>query len=147
MVLKMGKRIIRRMPPYHGRQQCFPSIIRRKHENGVALLISLFVLFISSVLIVAFLDSLTTDLQITKNQASAIKATYIAEAGLEDSLYELKQDSHWDTGFVNKTFPDGSGSSYTVTIDNSGYPDITITSTATLASGYQRTITATVEIQ
>ncbi len=120
-------------------------IALKKQESGVALIISLFVLFLSSVLIVAFLGSLTTDLQITKNQVSALEATYIAEAGVEDALYELKQDSSWNAGFTNKTFPDDSGSIYTVTI--SGYPEITITSTATLASGYQHTVTATVEIQ
>ena len=123
------------------------ALKNKKRESGVALIISLFVLFLSSVLVVAFLDSLTTDMQITKNQSSMIEATYIAEAGIEDALYELKQDSGWDVGFTEKTFPDGSGSVYTVTIDNSSYPQISITSTAVLEAGFQRTMTATVEIQ
>jgi len=138
----------RKLAPFgRGNQVCLPFIPGKKQESGVALIISLFVLFLTSVLIVAFLESLTTDLQITKNHSSELEATYIAEAGVEDALYELKQDSSWNAGFTDKLFPEDSSSSYTVTIDDSSYPEITITSTATLASGYQRTLSATVEVQ
>lgn len=115
-----------------------------KNQEGVALLMAIFALFFITLLIVAFLDITTIDLQIIKNQTTSLKALYIADAGIEDAIYELRQDKGWGAaGFTDKEFPSGSGNSYTVTVSTLqtiGTPPNefyikTLTSTGTVSSG------------
>jgi hypothetical protein len=117
----------------------------KQDEQGSVLILALLVLLVMSILIIGSLELLTTDLKIMDNHLNDIQATYIADSGIEDAIYELRQDVYWSGGFVDKEFPSGSGHTYTVTIDNSSYPLVTITSTSTIL-GSQRTIEAQVEI-
>lgn len=117
-----------------------------KNQEGVALLMAIFALFFITLLIVAFLDITTIDLQIVKNQTTSLKALYIADAGIEDAIYELRQVKEWDDGFTDKPFNDGS---YTVTVvvdqDIGEFYIKILTSTGTVSSGTttaQRTIEA-----
>jgi Tfp pilus assembly protein PilX len=119
-------------------------ILFQQDEQGSALILTLLILMVMSILIISALELLSTDLQIIDNHLRDIQATYIADAGIEDAIYELTQNFNWSTGFTDKEFPSGSGSIYTVTVENN-YPLVTITSTSTV-SGIQRTIEAQVEV-
>lgn len=124
-----------------------------KNQEGVALLMAIFALFFITLLIVAFLDITTIDLQIIKNQTTSLKALYIADAGIEDAIYELRQYKGWDEGFAEKPYSTGSGNIYTVIVASDppiGTPPNefyikTLTSTGTVYSGTttaQRTVRA-----
>ncbi|MFQ6044171.1 MAG: PilX N-terminal domain-containing pilus assembly protein [Candidatus Poribacteria bacterium] len=123
----------------------YTKLFIKQNEQGSVLVLVLLILMVMSVLIIGALDLLTTDLKIIGNHLHDIQATYIADAGIEDAICELRQDVYWSVGFVNKEFPSGSGNIYTVTVDNSSYPLVTITSTSNV-SGFQRTIEAQLEI-
>ncbi len=128
--------------------------MKTKGQEGVALLMAIFALFFITLLVVAFLDITTIDLQIVKNQTTSLKALYIADAGIEDAIYELRQVKSWDEGFAEKPYSTGSGNIYTVIVDidlvSGTLPDNefyikTLTSTGTVYSGTttaQRTIKA-----
>ncbi len=97
-------------------------------ERGAVLLLTVFALAILSVLVAALLEITTTDLEIIRNHLCSTKALYIADAGIANALYELRQDYNWSAGWPGGvTFPEGSSGSYTVTVTNN-YPSVTIVS-------------------
>jgi Tfp pilus assembly protein PilX len=106
-------------------------------------------LFIA-MLFVAVFDVLTTDLQITDNHRRGAEALYIAEAGVEDAMYNLRQNANWTSdGSQSIEFPRNSGNYYTVRypyLNRPQYRD-TMEATATLADGgFQKTIRARVAV-
>ena len=90
-------------------------------------------LFIS-LLVVAFVDLATIDQQIVTNQIYDLRTGFIADAGVETAVYELRQDSGYSGTGGNVEFPSGSGNTYNVTVSGS-----TITSTGTVTD-FSRTI-------
>ncbi len=98
-------------------------------ERGAALIIALMVAVSLSMLIISTLEMVTSGIYITSNHKKYLRSLYMADAGVEDSIKQLRADPNWSTGFSNKSFESGS---YTVSIDNSSSPLITITSTGTV---------------
>lgn len=112
------------------------------NRKGVALLLALFTLIIVPLLVVAFLELTTTDLQITDNHFSRNQALYIADAGVENVISILKNDKG-DVSALDIEFPPGSGNTYHVTYSsNSGK----ITSVGRLLSGIQVTLEVKVSV-
>ena len=108
-------------------------------KKGVALLLALFTLSIASLLVVAFLELTTTDLQIVSNHNLRNQALYIADAGVEYAIYQLRNNKNWSGTGGTVELPSGSGNNYNVTCSNiSG--KITITSIGSLATGEQITL-------
>jgi Tfp pilus assembly protein PilX len=105
-----------------------------KNEKGIALILVLFTMLFISLLVVAFVDLATIDQQIVTNQIYDLRAGFIADAGVETAIYELRQDSGYSGTGGNAEFPSGSGNTYNVTVSGS-----TITSTGTV-SDFSRTI-------
>lgn len=118
------------------------------NQKGALLLLTAFIILLMSILVIGYLEVATTETEIMRNHKLSTRALYIAEAGIEDAIYTLRQagNHHWTTGFTDKIFPTGSTSSYTVTIDNSSYPSIVIISTGTVSSTYQRQIEVEITI-
>ena len=87
------------------------------NEKGVALILALFTMLFLSLIVVAFLDALTIDQQITTNDIRTLEATYIADAGVEMAVYELRQDETYAGTGGDVEFPAGSGNTYNVTVD------------------------------
>jgi len=98
-----------------------------------------------SLLTVSSLEMLTLNIQIANNHIHDLQALYIADAGIEDAIDRLRDNPSWDAGLSDVEFPVSSGNTYTVTIGNSGYPSIVITSAGTV-SNFQRSLEAQVEI-
>lgn len=101
-----------------------------------------------SILTVSALELLTTSMRITGNHKRELEAIYVADAGIEDAVKELRNDRDWRTGFNNKDF---LGSKYTVTLtqtstDAFGNPIIKIESTGTTTIGFQRKLEAEVKV-
>jgi type II secretory pathway component PulK len=112
------------------------------NKKGAALLLALFSLIVVSMLVAAFLEAVTIDLQIVNNLELRNKALYIADAGVEYAIYQLKSNKNWSGtgGAVN--FPN-SNSNYNVTYSNvSGK----ITSIGSLNSGEQVTLEIKVSV-
>ncbi|MBU0501881.1 MAG: hypothetical protein KJ811_01380, partial [Candidatus Margulisbacteria bacterium] len=60
-----------------------------KNRRGAALLLTVFLIAIGAILIIGFLELSLADLQIVRNHQYSTRALYIAEAGIEDAIYEL----------------------------------------------------------
>lgn len=101
-------------------------------HNGSAFLIVVFVVALLAAVVMGMLQINTEEIQIVRNQIFAARARALAEAGLAETMYIIRQDvGGWETGFTKNLF----GGSYTVTV-NGTKPDLTIESTATSAEGF-----------
>jgi len=110
-------------------------------ERGAALVLALIVMTGLSLLLMSSLEILTTSIQIAGNHIHDIQAMYIADAGVEDAIKELRANPNWNAGFTNKSF--GAGS-YTVTVTNTN-PIVDVQSTGTV-SNFSRTIQAEIQL-
>jgi Tfp pilus assembly protein PilV len=109
-------------------------------KKGVALLLALLTLLIVSLLLVAFLEFTTIDLQITSNLLNRNQALYIADAGIEYAASRLRNNKNSFSQVI--VFP-SAGNSYSVTYSNtSGI----ITSVGRLSSGEQVSLEAKVSV-
>ena len=78
------------------------------------------------------------EIQLMRNHLYGAQAMAVAEAGLNDALSQLRADSGWRDGFIDKSLGEGS---YTVSFDGS-----TIASTATTSQGFAVRLEADVTI-
>jgi len=100
-----------------------------KNKNkGSVLLLAIFVIAMLGALVTGMLQLSTEEIQIVRNQICAAEALATAEAGLNDAFSQLRTDSTWNAGYVDKAF---NGGSYTVDVNN-----LTITSTGTSSDGF-----------
>jgi Tfp pilus assembly protein PilX len=113
-----------------------------KNKKAVALVLAIFILVFISILVVALLNLLTSDLVITANHLGRLEALYTAEAGVEDAISQLRTNINWTTASV--IFPDGSNNSYTVTRPTGSR---VITSIGNIDNKFAATIEARVSIQ
>ncbi|PKK83911.1 MAG: hypothetical protein CVT49_05660 [candidate division Zixibacteria bacterium HGW-Zixibacteria-1] len=86
------------------------------NEKGSALLISLLLMGMLTLLAVMAVRSSNTDMDLTFNQINGDKTFYIAEAGAKRAIAELNIDPSWTAGYSNIGF---NGGSYTVQITDS----------------------------
>ena len=117
-------------------------MIKQSEKNGTVLLMTIFVISLMSAVVIGMLQMITEEIQVMRNQICSTIAIEIAEAGLNDALSELRDDSSWDSGFTDKTFEDGS---YTATISGS-LPNLTIESTGTSAQGFVAIVEAEITV-
>lgn len=112
-----------------------------KNNKGVALLLALFTLMIISLLLMAFLEAATIDLQIIGNHLNKNQAYYIAEAGVEYGVSVLRNSKANFSQLLE--FPVGSGNTYSVT-----YSSISgkITSIGRIVSGIAVNLEAKVSV-
>lgn len=79
-----------------------------KNQKGSVLLIAIFIILLSSVLVIGFLEIAVTDIEIARNQKSDVIVTYIADAGVDAAVYNLRNSGD---GNISRTeFPDTSQS-------------------------------------
>ena len=114
------------------------------HKKGAALLLAIFSLIIISLLVTAFLELTTIDLQIISNHLMRNQALYIADAGIEYAISQLRINKNWKQTLRPIELPVGSGNTYDVTYSSvSGK----INSKATLVSGQEITLEAKVSVK
>lgn len=114
------------------------------HKKGAALLLAIFSLILISLLVVAFLEVTTIDLQIISNHLMRNQALYIADAGIEYAISQLRINDNWKKTPRPIELPAGSGNTYDVT-----YSDVSgkINSKATLTSGQEINLEAKISIK
>lgn len=110
------------------------------------MVLALFVTVIVSIMVIAMLDLMVTDLKVARNLQMELKAYYIAEAGAETAIREIKEDIDWSDGFTNVEFPPGSGGSFTVTISHPSSSLIEITSTGKIEQS-SKTVKVTLKVE
>lgn len=114
------------------------------HKKGVALLLAIIILALISLLVTAFLELTTIDLQIISNHFTRNQVLYIADAGIEYAIAQLRANKNWHQTPRPIELPAGSGNTYDVTYSSlSG----TINSKASLISGQQISLEAKVSIK
>lgn len=114
-------------------------------DDGVALLIVIFVIALLAAVAMGMLELNTEDIQLVQNQINAAQAIAIAEAGLNDAFAQIWSSSSWtpDASYTNKSFP-GYGT-YTVTYEGS-LPDPNIISEGTTAQGFVARVKAEITV-
>lgn len=90
------------------------------NNRGGALMITLAIMAMLSVVAIMALDRSTTDVDLSYNQLHGDQAFYTAEAGIERALAVLENDRTWDSGFSNE--PLGRGFYSVRVIDSSDIP-------------------------
>lgn len=78
----------------------------------VSLLVTMLVIFAASIAAHAL-----TDVRSAQRSSASVQALYLAEAGIDQALFQLRQDYNWETGWTNVAL--GSGT-YSVTVDALG---------------------------
>ncbi len=117
-------------------------MLRNKTNKGSVIILVVFATAFLAVLVAGMLQLNTEELQVMQNHVNATKAVYVAKAGLNDAMYELRNDSGWDAGFANKNFGEGS---YTVTVSGSA-GSLTVVTDAVMSTGYNASLSADVTV-
>jgi Tfp pilus assembly protein PilX len=122
----------------------FQKKARPQAKQGIILIVSALLLGVLLILGAYFLSFTLTESQIARSQDSSVQTYYLAEAGINEAIWKLKNDPEWKNGFEtppacsswsasfsksNTLLPN---SSYQVQIQNSGCAMGEIISTAFL---------------
>jgi type II secretory pathway component PulK len=118
------------------------SLRRIAKKNGSVFLMVVFVIALLSSIVMGMLQMNTEEIQLMRNQIYTAQALAVAEAGLNDALYQIRTNPSWTTGFSNKAF---NGDSYTVAVTGT-LPNRTITSTGTTTQGFVSRVAANVTV-
>lgn len=117
-------------------------------KNNKGFIILLVVIIISLLLLLAFyfLDFIITDTRISQSHKLATKTYYLAEAGINEAIWKLTNDSDWNNNFTtNPTWQDiinrigvfDVDDGYQVTVQNIEVANAEITSTAFINTSNQ----------
>jgi len=118
------------------------SLRRIAKKNGSVFLMVVFVIALLSSIVMGMLQMNTEEIQLMRNQIYTAQALAVAEAGLNDALYQIRTNPSWTTGFSNKAF---NGDSYTVAVTGT-LPNRTITSTGATTQGFVSRVAANVTV-
>lgn len=128
-----------------------------KNNKGAALILTVLLTVLILLLGLYFLSFSLTEKRISRSQISGVKTYYLAEAGIADMIWKLKNDPAYKTAFESnpaysqsftRTDPFGADSgSYTVTVANSALARGEITSVGTIAIGGGKTSQRIVKTQ
>lgn len=113
----------------------------RSNKKGIVFITTLAVMVILLTLGAGYLFISRTQIDISLNQGNALKAFYIAQAGVEKAISELIADIGWRTRLAENF----GGGNYTVTVTDIGGENIRVASVG-IFSGASRTIKAEVNV-
>ncbi|MDD4271352.1 MAG: hypothetical protein PHF50_00950, partial [Patescibacteria group bacterium] len=123
--------------------------INFKKNKGIALILTIFLMSLVLFLSLYLLSFTLTEDRISRSQAWGAKTYYLAEAGIQDMVWKLKNDDIYKNNFetdpawtasFSRDLPFGAeNGSYTVSITNTGLAHGMITSTGTIDLGNGKT--------
>ncbi|MBI1314716.1 hypothetical protein GC176_25770 [bacterium] len=99
---------------------------------------------ISSVTILAILDSQTSQYAALSNTVAYDEARYLAEAGAAHGLALLEDDFSWRGTVARAEFPDGSGRYYSTLVEDGSDGTVKVTGTGE-SSDFVRTVSIVVK--
>jgi len=113
--------------------------MKTSHKNvGSVLLIVVLLVALLAATVAGHLQINAEEIQLMQNHIGGVESLATAEAGLNDALAQLRSDSGWHGGYVDKPF---NGGSYSVAIDGS-----TIRSRGVTSTGFTATMEAEVTL-
>jgi len=114
-------------------------------NRGAVLLVAVFIILISSILVVGFLEAATSETEISRNLKSDAVAMYIADAGIEAVIYNLLNGG--DGNIAKTEFPDTANNNtfYTVAQTAVSVNMYTVESTGEFGD-FERVIEAKIKI-
>ena len=115
------------------------------HRSGAALLVCIFVVTLTTMLVMSMLEIQTTETAALRNTADYERALYLAGAAAHHALAELEADSSWRDGISLTEYPAGSGFTYSATILD-GAPGQVVISGFGTAGAVTRKVDVTVEL-
>jgi hypothetical protein len=89
-------------------------------NKGSVFVVAIFVIAMLSTLVIGMLKINSGEIQLVHNQIFATQALAVADAGLNATLAEIRDDPLWDTGFVDEpvdSSPHFAGGQYTVEVN------------------------------
>jgi hypothetical protein len=106
-------------------------MFRFKKKKGVILIVSTLLLGVLLTLGAYFLTFTTTESKISKSQSAAVQTYYLAEAGVSEAIWKIKNDPVWKENFITPPacynwFATSSGGS---SLSPNGYFNIQIQNT------------------
>lgn len=104
----------------------------------MALLVCLFVVSVTSALLIGILDTCTTQYAAVRNTTDYDAAQYLAGAAVHHALAELELDPAWTTGIPSTQFPVGSSRTYSATVTPGAGSTIIITGVGNAGSTTRR---------
>lgn len=117
---------------------------KKNKPNGFVLVTSLFIMLLLLSLAIYVATFTLTELKISQSQASSVQTYYLAEAGIAEAIWKIKNDPNWKNGFEgsadwsvdytrnNALYPNGS---YRIQINNTATAKGDIVVTAYLNLG------------
>jgi Tfp pilus assembly protein PilX len=116
---------------------------RIRSNTGSALLISLLLIGLLSLLGIMATDNSNTEMTLSYNESSQQSAFYVAEAGAKRAFIALKDSNAWRAGYANQGFGDGA---FSVTIRDSVSVPALKDTVVIVAQGKVREAQAVVEL-
>jgi Tfp pilus assembly protein PilX len=116
----------------------------RRARRGAALMICMFFIFLTTLLVVNVLDTVTIDLSATRNSMDYDRALYLASAGVHAVAAELEANVTWRGTLVEGAYP--ANDTYSATaIDGAQAGTVVVTSRG-VSGSITRTISASLQL-
>jgi type II secretory pathway component PulK len=107
-------------------------------RKAAAILTALFIMTVSSTIVIAMFDTQTLQYTAMRNTIDWDRARYMAEAGVQHALAELEADISWRTGVLVTEFPAGSGNTYSATAVDGANGTVIVTAQGTAGNVTRR---------
>lgn len=108
---------------------CCRSQRFRSQRRGAALLATLFITAVTTVVVVSMLQTEMLQFASLRNTVEYDRARYLAEAGVHHALAELESDITWRGAISRTEFPRGSGDYYEASVAAVADGILTVTGT------------------
>ena len=108
---------------------------RRPRNNGVVLLVAVFVTALLAAAVIGILQMNTEEIQLVQEQIHGAEVLAIAEAGLNHALNELRKDRNWTTDDMKNDQKQFFANGYYQLTVTSGLAGVDITSRAYVNTG------------
>ena len=117
--------------------------VKLNNERGAALLITLAIMAMITIVVIISVDRSTTDIDLSYNQLHEEQAFYLADAGIKQAVEELEDDETWRAGFND--YPFGVGT-FTVSVTDSAVDSALIDTIIILSEGTVDMAHASIEL-
>lgn len=108
-----------------------PRSIRLRRKRGVALLMCVFIVAVSSLLLLGILQSSQTQVDAIRNTLDFERAVQMAGAGVNHAIVTLENNPGFTGPLPVTEFPRGSGMTYSAEVARTGPSTVTITGVGT----------------
>ena len=79
------------------------EIFKDQQQKGSVIIIAMGALFVLLLLGSYFLSFASTEYRISRSQIQSLQTYYLAEAGINETVWRLKNDTSWSTCFTSST--------------------------------------------